>query len=163
LTNTTIDKNKKIKASLGFGRMPDADLLKRLDAIHLGMSGNPAFPNPPIEMATFKKAIDDYSALITDALDGGKRAISAKQKQRDAVTQIATLLGHYVEVATNNDLATFNNQWICRGFQNANSAAASAAGDHRLDRPRPQPWNHSGEGHDDPQSRGLRFAVRRLQ
>jgi hypothetical protein len=45
--------------------------------------------------------------LTTDALDGGKRTISAKRKQREAVIKMTTQLGHYVEAASNNDLATF--------------------------------------------------------
>jgi hypothetical protein len=108
MTTTVSDKSKKIKAMLGFDRMPDVDLLKRLDAIRDGMIGNAAFSSPPVDMAVFKTAIDTFSALVTEALDGGKKAISAKQKQRDAVIQMARHLGHYVEAASNNDLATFN-------------------------------------------------------
>jgi hypothetical protein len=59
-------------------------------------------------MATFKTAIDSYDTLTTDALDGGKKTISAKRKQREVVIKMATQLGHYVESASNNDLATFN-------------------------------------------------------
>ena len=46
--------------------------------------------------------------MIVDAEDGGKKAISAKDKQRLAMIKMYTLLGHYVEVACNDDLATFN-------------------------------------------------------
>jgi hypothetical protein len=108
MTSTVTDKAKKIKASLGFEKMPDNDLLKRLDSIHAGLDGNLAFTNLPVDLATFRKAIDHYHVLTTDALDGGKIAISAKRKQREVVIQIATQLGHYVEAACNNDLATFN-------------------------------------------------------
>ena len=46
--------------------------------------------------------------MIIDAEDGGKKAISAKDKQRVVVIKMYTLLGHYVEIACNDDLATFN-------------------------------------------------------
>src|SRR5437016_415615 len=105
---TTTDKVRKVKPVLGFGGVSDADLLKRLDAIRDGMTGNAAFANPPVDMATFKTAIDLFNTLATDALDGGKKVISAKRKQRVAVIKMATQLGHYVEAASNNDLATFN-------------------------------------------------------
>jgi hypothetical protein len=59
-------------------------------------------------MAVFKTAIDLFNTLVTDALDGGKKTISAKRKQREVVVKMATQLGHYVEAASNNDLATFN-------------------------------------------------------
>ena len=45
--------------------------------------------------------------MIVDAEDGGKRAITALNKQRVAVIKMYTLLGHYVETACNDDLATF--------------------------------------------------------
>src|SRR5207237_347942 len=81
---------------------------KLLDAILKSMTGNPAFPSPPVDLATFKTAIDYYNTLTTDALDRGKKTISAKRKQREVVIKMATQLGHYVEAASNNDLATFN-------------------------------------------------------
>ena len=46
--------------------------------------------------------------MLTDAQDGGKKAVSAKDKQRVAVIKMYTLLGHYVETACNDDPATFN-------------------------------------------------------
>jgi hypothetical protein len=101
-------KVKKIKASLGFGKTSDADLLKVLEAVLNGMTNNSAYANPPVALADFKSAIDSFSVLVTDALDGGKKVISAKKKQREAVIKQVTLLGHYVEAACNDDVATFN-------------------------------------------------------
>ena len=49
-----------------------------------------------------------FSALIVDAEDGGKKAISAKDKQRAEVIRLYVLLGHYVEATCNNDPAVFN-------------------------------------------------------
>ena len=108
MTSTVTDKVRKIKASLNFARMSDNDLLKRLDAIHVGMTDNAAFPSPLVAMTEFRSAIDAYHTLTTDALDGGKKAISAKRKQREVVIKMATQLGHYAEAASTNDLATFN-------------------------------------------------------
>lgn len=101
-------KVKKIRASLGFGKTSDADLLKVLEAVLNGMTNNAAYPNPPVAMVDFKSAIDSFSVLVTDALDGGKKVISAKKKQREAVIKQVTLLGHYVEAACNDDVATFD-------------------------------------------------------
>src|SRR5207302_10387456 len=39
---------------------------------------------------------------------GGKKAISAKNKQREVMIKEVMLLGHYVEARCNDDLATFN-------------------------------------------------------
>ncbi|SRR5260370_5417591 len=103
-----IEKPKKIKPLLDFNKLSDADLEKRLDAIHTGVTGNVAFPSPPVDMATFKAAADKYNTLATDAMDGGKKTMSAKRKQREVAIKMATQLGHYVWAASNNDLATFN-------------------------------------------------------
>ena len=108
MTTQVTDKVKKIKPSLGFAKLSDFDLLARLNAVRDAMTNNPAFPSPPVDMAVFRTAIDSYGTLITDALDGGKRVISLKRKQRVLVSNLATQLGHYVEAASNNDLATFN-------------------------------------------------------
>src|SRR5262245_2587650 len=108
MTSTVTDKVRKIKASMNFGKMSDSDLLKRLDAVHVGLTDNAAFPNPPVAMTDFRSGIDLYHTLTTDALDGGKKAVSAKRKQREAVINMATHLGHYVEAVCDNDLASFN-------------------------------------------------------
>ena len=103
--STTI---KKIKAVLGFGKTSDADLLKVLESVLQGMTNNSAYPNPPVALTDFKSAIDSFSVLVTDALDGGKKVNSAKRKQREVVVKMVTQLGHYVEAACNDDVATFD-------------------------------------------------------
>jgi hypothetical protein len=106
--NRMTTKVKKIKALLGFHGTTDTDLLRRLNTAHDGVNGNPAFSTPPVDMATFKSGIDSLTVLVTDAQDGGKKAISAKNKQRELMIKQYTLLGHYVEAACNDDPATFN-------------------------------------------------------
>src|SRR5260370_8320216 len=98
-------KPKKIKPLLNFGKLADPDLLKRLDAIHSGISGHATtFSNPPVDMAAFKTAIDTYHTLVTDALDGGKKPVSARRKQREVVIKIAMQLGHYARAPSTTDL-----------------------------------------------------------
>src|ERR1700746_2114909 len=96
-------KVTKIKALLGMKGTSDPDLLKLLNAAHDGMNGNPAFSAAPIDMPTFKAGIDKFTVLVTDAEDGGKKAISAKKKQREEMVRQYTLLGHYVEAISNDD------------------------------------------------------------
>jgi hypothetical protein len=98
----------QIKAKLSLHRVSDTDTVKALMTAYEGLLNNPKFPTPPVDLAAFKSGIDQYSALIIDAEDGGKRAISAKDKQRPVVIKMYTQLGHYVEAACNDDLATFN-------------------------------------------------------
>ena len=49
-----------------------------------------------------------FTVLVTDAEDGGKRAIAAKKKQRAEMVKQYTLLGHYVEAVSNDDPAVFH-------------------------------------------------------
>src|SRR5262245_44241805 len=87
----------KIKAKLAFHDVSDADALQQFTAVLQGMKNNPAYPNPPVDIATYEKGVDSFGTLLTDAQDGVKKAISAKDKQRVAVIKLYTLLGHYVE------------------------------------------------------------------
>src|SRR5207247_6891985 len=77
-----LTKSKKIKVSLGFAKTLDAALVARLNAVHDGMSGNPAYPSPPLDLATFKTAIDSFAASIAEALDGGRSEERRVGKER---------------------------------------------------------------------------------
>jgi hypothetical protein len=63
--------------------MSDTDLIQQLINVEKGLSGNPNFPNTPVDLATFKSGIDTLTVLVTDAADGSKKAITAKNKQRE--------------------------------------------------------------------------------
>jgi hypothetical protein len=97
----------QIKAKLGMHGVADMDVVKALTAAHEGVLNNSAYATPPIDLVSFKAGIDQFSALIIDAEDGGKKAISGKDKQRVVVIKMYTQLGHYVELACNDDMATF--------------------------------------------------------
>jgi hypothetical protein len=104
----TVSTPHQIKARLGLHGVSDTDTVKALMTAYQGLLNNPKFPTPTVDLATYKAGIDQFSALIIDAEDGGKKAKSAKDKQRLAVIKMYTQLGHYVEGACNDDLATFN-------------------------------------------------------
>jgi len=99
---------RKIKVKIGFHGVSDANVLKAGNTVYDGLFDNPAYPNTPVALPDFRRALDSFSALIVQAEDGGKTAISAKNRQRATVIRMYTLLGHYVEGTCNNDLATFN-------------------------------------------------------
>jgi hypothetical protein len=98
------------------------DVLKRISAMQTDMTGNSNFPNPPVDMAAFKTAVEAFASLITEALDGSKKVIAQKNKQREAVVKMARLLGRYVEVTSNGDLAIFQTS----GFQPASTAKTTS-------------------------------------
>jgi len=112
-----MSKLKRIRALVGFKTAPDADIVVRANSVWTGMTDNPAYPIPPVDLAVFKAAIDSYSAAIAEALDGGKKAITERNTQREAVSKMLWQLGHYVEVHCKDDLAIFTSS----GFEAAST------------------------------------------
>lgn len=108
-----------IKPFLAVNDMTDGDVLGRLNAVHDGMLNNPAYPNPPVDMAGFKTAIDAYTAAAAAALhDGGKFAVEERNKRRADAILFYRLLGHYVEIACKKDM----NAFVSSGFLPASAA-----------------------------------------
>src|SRR5215467_4399962 len=114
---------RKLKALFDFLRLPDSDtFVSRLTAIHDALSGNAAFPNPPVDLAVFKTAISNYAAAVVVALDGSKQAIANRNKLREVLVKMAEQLGHYVEAASNDDPVVFTSS----GFQNRSTKASTS-------------------------------------
>jgi Fibronectin type III domain len=111
-----------IKAVLGFPKLAPKDLLASATAIHTGMSGNPAYPNPPVEMAGLKADIDNFSSAITASQDGGKKAIVERNRLAEVLIKKLRKLGKYVEISCNDDMKTF----LSSGFEPASVARPSA-------------------------------------
>ena len=105
--------SQQIRPALGFGKAPDSEVEKLAGAVHTGLDGNVNYPNPPVDLAAFKAAIDGYSASIVAASDGGKKALAEKSKQRAGVIRMLRQLGHYVEAACKDDMSIF----LSSGFQ----------------------------------------------
>ena len=99
---------------IGFTKTAPTELLARGNAVYTGITTNTAdYPNPPVDMATLKAALDTYSSTITAALDGGSKAIAERNHQGEAVIKILRQLAHYVEAACKDDMPTF----LKSGFQ----------------------------------------------
>ncbi|HLH31435.1 MAG TPA: fibronectin type III domain-containing protein [Terriglobia bacterium] len=107
-----MSKLTKPKAA-GFTKLVGPNLLSRLDAVVKGLDGNAAYPSLPVDLTTAKAAGASYAASLADALDGGKKALVARNKQRENVIQILRQLAHYVELNCKNDLGTF----LSSGFE----------------------------------------------
>ena len=95
---------KLLRVSLSFVQLTADEILSRATAIYAGVNNNPAYPNPPIDMPTFKAAIDGLQSAIAEAADGGKKAIAQCAHQAHAVIKILRQLAAYVEVACQGDL-----------------------------------------------------------
>ena len=102
-----------IRVLLDWSRLTVAELIARANGVYAGLNLNPAYPNPPIPLPDFRTAIDEFSAAITAALDGGAKAIAYKNAMADNLRVILRKLAHYVEANSNGDMAVF----LSSGFQ----------------------------------------------
>jgi hypothetical protein len=95
-----------IRVLLDLYKLTAAELLAWANAVYAGMNENPAYSKPPVAMADFRTAIDNYAAAITAALDGGKKVIAERNACGDVVKEMLRKLGHYVEANSNGDVTT---------------------------------------------------------
>jgi hypothetical protein len=103
--------------------MSDADVVQRGTQVVTGLTGNTNFTTLPVDLATLKAGLDSYSVLIAEAADGSKKMIAQKNKQREAVIKMLRLLGRYVEVSSDGDMAKFTSS----GFPAASTTKATPA------------------------------------
>jgi hypothetical protein len=116
-----MSKTKQIKAVTGFHGVKDADILNRGYQVETSLTGNSHFPNPPVDLATLKAALDTFAGLIPQALDGSKKVIAEKNKQRTTVIQMLRMVASYVNMMSNGDTTVFQTS----GFQAASSTRAT--------------------------------------
>jgi hypothetical protein len=114
---------KQIKALTGFHGVADADVLNRGIQVETSLTGNSHFPNPPVDLAILKAALDTFAALIPQALDGSKKVIAEKNKQRTTVIQMLRVVASYVDMVSNGDMTVFQTS----GFQAASTTRAAKA------------------------------------
>jgi hypothetical protein len=112
---------KQIKALTGFHGVADADVLNRGIQVETSLTGNSHFPNSPVDLATLKAALETFAALIPQALDGSKKVIAEKNKQRTTVIHMLKVVASYVEMVSNGDIAVFQTS----GFQATSTTRAS--------------------------------------
>src|SRR5215467_15349604 len=113
-------KNKPIKPLEGYTAMSDDDVALTGTAVVTGLTGNSQFPTLPVDLATLKANIESFRALIVEALDGSRKVIAQKDKQREAVIKMLRLLARYVEVTSDGDMARFTSS----GFVPASTTKA---------------------------------------
>jgi hypothetical protein len=110
----TKTKPKPIKAALGFKKAAAGDVASRATAVLAGIFVDKEdYGAPPVAEATLKTEVDDLSAAMAAALDGGKKAIAAREHQKEVVIKSLRQLGHYAEENCKEDMTTF----LKSGFQ----------------------------------------------
>lgn len=117
-----MSREKWIKPFEGYSHMPDGEVVSRGTAAADGMDGNPHFSALPVKIPDLRAAIQIFSALIAEALNGDRRITAQKNKQREVVVDMLKLLGRYVEVTSDGDMAVFRSS----GFEPASNTKAQS-------------------------------------
>ena len=105
---TTKVKQPPLHIALGVSGTSDSDFAANALAAHDGVKAHPEmFPNPP-DLDAFMTSIQTLEGSIAAAQDGGKKAVSAKNKARAATVKLYRELGHYVEANSKDDINIVN-------------------------------------------------------
>jgi hypothetical protein len=113
---------KLIKAALNFQKALPEQVLSQGHALLKGLTGNLNFTNLPVDLNAFKAELDTYAAAIAEAKDGGKKAITLRNKQGGVVIRTIKQLATYVELNCKDDMNIF----LSSGFQPRSSARTPA-------------------------------------
>src|SRR6266849_1231299 len=94
---------KQIRVKLNYGTLADQDIATGAVAVVDGMTNNPKLVNPPIKPEDLKAQVETFASLIATAVDGSKKAITERKKQRAVLVKMLRQLGHWVEANCNDD------------------------------------------------------------
>ena len=109
---------KLIKAALNLQRALPEQVLSQGQTLLKGLTGNSHFTNLPVDLNVFKT----YAASFADAKDGGKKAITLRNKQGGVVIRTMKHLATYVELNCKDDMSKF----LSSGFHPRSSAHTPA-------------------------------------
>jgi hypothetical protein len=92
-------------------------LVTMAGAVINGLTNNPAFPAPTVDLKTAQAAVDDLNAALAAQPHGGAAATAEKNNKQEALIAVLRKLKHYVEDNCGNDLAVL----LSSGFQAAST------------------------------------------
>src|SRR5438128_2694079 len=98
---------QRIRAWFGFAKGTIAGVLTQGYSVVNGTTGNPAYPNPSVDLALLKTTLDRLSIAIGNSVNGGKAAKVERDELRQTVIKMLRTLMHYVEATCNDDMQTF--------------------------------------------------------
>ncbi len=99
----------------GLRSKSDEQLAITAGDIITGLTGNPVFPTPPIELEVVQAAVDEFNAALAAQALGGTAATAEKRIKKEALIMILRKLRRYVEDNCGNDAAVL----LSSGFQAA--------------------------------------------
>ena len=101
------------KVSLSFAKLADTELDNFAQGVIDSMTGNAAFPTPPVTLANLQTAQADVASKLAAAQTGGVADTAAKNNSRQALITMLRDEAAYVQIRCNNDPAIL----LSSGFQ----------------------------------------------
>lgn len=111
-----------IKVSLGFARLSDAELDNFAQGVIDSLTGNAAYPSPPVTLTNLQAAKNDFTNKLAAAQGGGIADTAAKNNSRQTLLGMLRQLASYVQLSCNNDLA----MPLTSGFQAQSTSRAQS-------------------------------------
>src|SRR5258705_12495972 len=118
---------QQLRVLLSFTGGSDHQVEETAGAVIDGLTGNTAFPTPPVTMVVLKAGLTAFTNAIAGQAQGGTAATALKNVKRDELIELLRQLAGYVQANCNNDLATL----LSSGFE--------AVSTNRAQRPLDQP------------------------
>lgn len=118
---------QQLRVSLSFTGDTDHQVEETSGAVIGGITGNAAFPTPPVTMVALQAALTAFTNAIAAQAQGGTAATAFKNQKRADVVDLLRQLALYVQANCNNDLATL----LSSGFE----AVSTNRAQHPLDQP----------------------------
>jgi hypothetical protein len=115
--------SQNLRVVNGFNPRSASQLVRAGGVVLAGLTDNPAFPSPPLDLKMLQTAVDDLNAALAARAQAREAARAEKDSKRAALIAQLRRLSHYVEDNCGNDLAVF----LSSGFR--------AAGDTRYRAP----------------------------
>ena len=105
-----------------FARLSADQLVTMAGGVIAGLTDNPSFPAPTVDLKTVETAVNDLNAALAAQAIGGTAATAEKNNKQKALIALLRKLKHYVEDNCHNDLAVL----LSSGFQAAATNRAQA-------------------------------------
>jgi hypothetical protein len=103
----------RTRVSDSFARLSADQLVTMAGGVIAGLTNNPSFPAPTVDLKTLETAVNDLNAALAARAIGGTAATAEKNNKQKALVALLRKLKHYVEDNCQNDLAVL----LSSGFQ----------------------------------------------
>jgi hypothetical protein len=113
---------QRLRVLLDFTHGPDHQVEETAGAVIVNLNGSKNFPHPPVDPPTLQTALNEFSASIPAAGQGGPHATAVKTKKRHTLVNLLRQDALYVQANCNDDLETL----LSSGFLAGNTSRAQS-------------------------------------